>query len=85
MAIDGDTADFVFGARNFLSVSARSALCDGVKFCWRDGFVRPANRSLAHNSSTDFERAAFNVVDEAPAFINLRAIWVESAEAIIPH
>jgi len=85
MAIDRDTVDFVFGARNFLSVSARSAPCDGVKFCWRDGFVRPANHSLAHNSSADFERAAFNVVDEASAFINLRAIWVESAEAIIPH
>ena len=64
------------GLRNSLSARARSALCDGVKFRWRDGFIRSASHSSAHNSSADFERSSFDVVDEASGFINLRAIRI---------
>ena len=75
-------------ARHSLSAPSRCFLCDGVKFRWRDGFVRSASHSSAHNSSADFEGASFDVVDEASAFINLRAIWVilrERSEAKYLH
>ena len=62
--VDGDTAHVVFGERNMRSVSASSFLCDGVKFRWREGFVRSASHSSAHNSSADFEGVSVDVVGE---------------------
>ncbi len=50
--------------RSNLSPSARSFLCDGVKFCCREGLIRSANHASAHNSSADFERVSVDIVGE---------------------
>ena len=76
VGVDGDTAQVVSGLRNSLSASARCFLCNGVKLRCRDGLVRSASHSSAHNSSADFERAAFDVVGEASACVNLSTMRV---------
>ena len=74
--VDGDTAQVVSGERNARSRHADAFLCDGVKLRCRDGLIRSTSHSSAHNSSADFERAAFDVAGEAAACVNLSTMRV---------